>query len=239
MLNPNQPGCPYPEKNLCGAAVAFKLAQGLLATLGWPGSKLRRVTESLLKMVAIATVADVVPLTGENRVIVKHGLDGWAKCAIRGCARCWKWPVSPMARVPSARQVAFQIAPRLNAAGRMDTAKTVIELFLSADPARARELAQQLHDQNAERRQVEAEIREICEQIAGGRTSTAALVYYGEDWHRGVLGISGQDNRRLGLSAGSRAVPVRAGRMLGATEGCASARPALRPRRTKPARMSS
>jgi single-stranded-DNA-specific exonuclease len=89
---------------------------------------------------------------------------------------------------PSARQVAFQIAPRLNAAGRMDTAKTVIELFLSADPARARELAQQLHDQNAERRQVELQIREICAQMPVAE-STAALVYYGEDWHRGVLGI--------------------------------------------------
>jgi single-stranded-DNA-specific exonuclease len=84
--------------------------------------------------------------------------------------------------------VAFQIAPRLNAAGRMDTAKTVIELFLSADPAHARELAQQLHDQNAERREVELRIREICEQIQVSET-TAALVYYGEEWHRGVLGI--------------------------------------------------
>jgi len=90
--------------------------------------------------------------------------------------------------VPNARQVAFQIAPRLNAAGRMDTAKTVIDLFLSSDPARARELAQQLHDQNAERRAVEAQIREICEQMPVA-DSTAALVYYGEDWHRGVLGI--------------------------------------------------
>ncbi|HUA60108.1 MAG TPA: DHHA1 domain-containing protein, partial [Verrucomicrobiae bacterium] len=90
--------------------------------------------------------------------------------------------------VPSARQVAFQIAPRLNAAGRMDTAKTVIDLFLSADPARARELARQLHDQNAERREVEVQIREICEQLPVPE-ATAALVYYGEDWHRGVLGI--------------------------------------------------
>src|ERR1035441_3459644 len=76
VLNPNQHDCRYPEKNLCGAAVAFKLAQGLLATMGWPEGKLQRVTESFLKMVAIATVADVVPLTGENRVMVKHGLAG-------------------------------------------------------------------------------------------------------------------------------------------------------------------
>ena len=76
VLNPNRPDCRYPEKNLCGAGVAFKLAQALLATVGWPAEKQRRVAESLLKLVAIATVADVVPLTGENRVIVKHGLDG-------------------------------------------------------------------------------------------------------------------------------------------------------------------
>jgi len=76
VLNPNQPGCPYPEKNLCGVGVAFKLAQGLLQTLDWPADKLRRILESFLKLVAIGTVADVVPLTGENRIIVKHELAG-------------------------------------------------------------------------------------------------------------------------------------------------------------------
>ena len=70
VLNPNRPDCGYPEKDLCGAAVAFKLAQALLSGMGWPAEKLRRVSESLLKLVAIATVADVVPLTGENRVMV-------------------------------------------------------------------------------------------------------------------------------------------------------------------------
>ncbi len=76
VLNPNRPDCLYVEKNLCGAGVAFKLAQALMASLDWPAEKVRRIAESLLKMAAIATVADVVPLTGENRVIVKHGLDG-------------------------------------------------------------------------------------------------------------------------------------------------------------------
>jgi single-stranded-DNA-specific exonuclease len=188
VLNPNQHDCRYPEKNLCGAAVAFKLAQALLATLGWPDSKLRRVTESFLKMVAIATVADVVPLTGENRVIVKHGLDGLGDVRNPGLRALLDVAGFTDGAVPSARQVAFQIAPRLNAAGRMDTAKTVIDLFLSVDAARARELAQQLHDRNAERRLVEVEIRELCEQIPVA-DATAALVYYGQDWHRGVLGI--------------------------------------------------
>jgi single-stranded-DNA-specific exonuclease len=84
--------------------------------------------------------------------------------------------------------VAFQVAPRINAAGRMDTAQAVIDLFLTADPAHARALAQQLHDQNAERRQVEAGILEACERLPMD-ASNSALVYYSEDWHRGVLGI--------------------------------------------------
>ena len=187
VLNPNRLDCGYPEKNLCGAGVAFKLAQALLATLDWPAGKARRVAESLLKMVAIATVADVVPLVGENRVIVKHGLDGLVNVRNPGL-RALLDVAGYAQAAPSARQVAFQIAPRMNAAGRMDTAKAVVELFLTNDSARARELAKQLHDQNAERQQVEAAIRDTCERIAVDE-SAAALVYYAEDWHRGVLGI--------------------------------------------------
>jgi single-stranded-DNA-specific exonuclease len=188
VLNPNRPDCPYPDKNLCGAGVAFKLAQALLATLPWPPEKARRVCESFLKLVAIATVADVVPLTGENRILVKHGLDGLG--AIRNAGLRALLDVAGFTgnTVPTARQVAFQIAPRLNAAGRMDTAMEAIELFLTGDPARARELAQQLDGQNAERRQVEDEIRDACERQAVDERS-AALIYYDENWHRGVLGI--------------------------------------------------
>jgi len=188
VLNPNQPDCTYPEKNLCGAAVAFKLAHALLSTLGWTDAKLRRVMESFLKMVAIATVADVVPLTGENRIIVKHGLDGLGAVRNPGLRALLDVSGFSDGAIPTSRQIAFQIAPRLNAAGRMDTAQTVIDLFLSSDPARARELARQLHDQNTERQQVEAQIRDLCALIPVD-DSTAALVYYGEDWHRGVLGI--------------------------------------------------
>lgn len=187
VLNPNRPDCPYVEKNLCGAGVAFKLAQALVATLDWPADKVRRIWESLLKMAAIATVADVVPLTGENRVIVKHGLDGLK--SVRNPGLRALLDVGGFAEsAPSARQVAFQIAPRMNAAGRMDTARAVVELFLTKDPERARELAKQLHEQNAERQQVEAEIRETCERMPAD-DAAAALVYYAEDWHRGVLGI--------------------------------------------------
>jgi single-stranded-DNA-specific exonuclease len=188
VLNPNRPDCEYPFKDLCGAGVAFKLVQGLLARQGWPAEKLRRVCESFLKLVAIATVADVVSLTGENRVIVSHGLAGLNQSKNPGLRALLDVAGFTHGTAPSARQVAFQIAPRMNAAGRMDTAKAVVEMFLTSDAARAKELAQQLHDHNAERQQVEAETREICESVAVA-DGAAALVYYGESWHRGVLGI--------------------------------------------------
>jgi single-stranded-DNA-specific exonuclease len=188
VLNPNRRDCRYPEKNLCGAGVAFKLVQGLLGRLGWPPEKLRRVCQSFLKLVAIATVADVVPLTGENRIIVTHGLAGLHQVRNPGLRALLDVAGFEEGVTPSARQVAFQLAPRINAAGRMDTAKAAVEMFLTNDPARARELAQQLHDHNDDRRQVEAETRAICETVAV-EDGAAALVYYGESWHRGVLGI--------------------------------------------------
>jgi single-stranded-DNA-specific exonuclease len=188
VLNPNRPGCPYPEKNLCGAGVAFKVIQALLPNLGWPADRTRRICESLLKLVAMATVADVVPLTGENRSMVKLGLDGLRDVRSPGLRALLDVAGFTGDKVPGAREVAFQIAPRINAAGRMDTAQAVVELFLTPDPARARTLAQQLHDRNSDRQQVEAGIREICEKtVVDG--AACALVYYAEEWHRGVLGI--------------------------------------------------
>lgn len=188
VLNPNRPDCSYPDKNLCGAGVVFKLVQALLARRGWTAEKVRRTTESFLKLAAIATVADVVPLTGENRVIVKHGLSGLHDVRNPGLRALLHVAGCRGGQAPDARQVAFQIAPRLNAAGRMDTARAAVELFLTADAERARSLAQELHVRNAERQQVEASIREACEQTAI-EESAASLVYYDDRWHRGVLGI--------------------------------------------------
>jgi single-stranded-DNA-specific exonuclease len=188
VLNPNRLDCPYLEKNLCGAGVAFKLVQALLARQNWTAQKLQRVSESFLKLVAIATVADVVPLTGENRVIVTHGLAGLGTIRNPGLRALLDVAGFPAGSVPSARQVAFQIAPRINAAGRMDTAQAVVEMFLTGDLEHARELAKQLHDHNTDRQQIEAEVREICESLAVDE-SAAALVYYDEKWHRGVIGI--------------------------------------------------
>lgn len=188
VLNPNRLDCGYAEKNLCGAGVAFKLIQALLPHLGWPVERVRRVSESFLKLAAIATVADVVPLTGENRVLVWHGLRGLGTVRNVGLRALLDVVGFAEGSAPSARQVGFQIGPRINAAGRMDTASAVIELFLTNDAGRAKELAKHLDEQNAERQQIQAEIVATCEQVVVER-GECALVYYGEEWHRGVLGI--------------------------------------------------
>lgn len=192
VLNPNRRDCGYPDKNLCGAGVAFKLVQALLATLGWPAEKLDRVLRSFLKLVAIATVADVVPLVGENRVIVKHGLEGLHRAKNPGLRAILELAGLMNGRAPSAREVAFQVAPRINAAGRMDDAQNAIRLFLTDDPDHARRLASQLHTLNQERRDTEAEIvRLVLEECAGAPVTDdqCVLVFSGVNWHRGVVGI--------------------------------------------------
>ena len=192
VLNPNRPDCDYPEKNLCGVGVAFKLVQALLGQMDWPAAKLRRVLESFLKLVAIGTVADVVPLTGENRIIVKHGLSGLRDLRNPGLRALLDVAGFTGGSVPSATQVAFRIAPRMNAAGRMSTANDVIEMLLTHDADRARVLAERLHTFNAERQKTEADIVETlldeCER-APVDDAQPALVFCAANWHRGVLGI--------------------------------------------------
>jgi single-stranded-DNA-specific exonuclease len=192
VLNPNQAGCPYPEKNLCGAGVTFKLIQALLAKLAWPEAKAKRMLESFLKLVAIATVADVVPLTGENRVIVKTGLSGLDRVANPGLRALLDVAGFNEGKAPSAGQVAFRVAPRINAAGRMANASDVIEMFLTGDADKARDLATQLHDLNQTRQQTEqdivAEVLAMCEQNPI-TVDQFALVFSKEGWHRGVIGI--------------------------------------------------
>jgi single-stranded-DNA-specific exonuclease len=192
VLNPNRRDCAYPDKNLCGAGVAFKLVQALLATLDWPADKLARVLKSFLKLVAIATVADVVPLVGENRVIVKHGLEGLQQARNPGLRALLELSGMLNGRAPSARQVAFQIAPRINAAGRMDDAQNAIRMFLTDDPEDARTLASQLHSLNQDRRDTEAAIVKLVLAECANVPVTddqSALVFSGVNWHRGVVGI--------------------------------------------------
>ena len=192
VLNPKQPACQYPDKDLCGAGVAFKLVQALLGSLGWPGDRLQRMTESFLKMVAIATVADVVPLTGENRVIVKHGLEGLRTVRNPGLRALLDIAGIAAGEAVTANKVAFRIAPRLNAAGRMADANEIVNLLLTDKEAEARSLAERLHNLNRERQEAQSEIvRVILEECLAEpvRDDQPVLVFAGKDWHRGVVGI--------------------------------------------------
>jgi single-stranded-DNA-specific exonuclease len=137
-------------------------------------------------------VADVVPLTGENRVIVKRGLAGLRNVKNPGLRALLEVSGLEHGTSPSARDVAFRIAPRINAAGRMASASDVLELFLTEDETRARALAAQLQDLNHERQQTEADITQaIVEQCCAQPVTDqdAALVFAGEGWHAGVVGI--------------------------------------------------
>ncbi len=192
VLNPNRRDCTYPEKNLCGAGVALKLAEALMSALRWERVRRERLVDSLLKLVAIATVADVVPLTGENRVIVKRGLQGLDRVANPGLRALLDVAGIEAGTAPSARQVAFQIAPRINAAGRMASASDIVELFCTSDAERARAIAGQLDVLNLDRRSTEDGIRQaILEQCLAQPVTDgdAALVFAGDGWHRGVVGI--------------------------------------------------
>ena len=192
VINPNRPDCTYPEKNLCGAGVTFKLVQALLQRLDWPRDRVRRMIESFLKLVAIATVADVVPLTGENRIIVKRGLEGFHTVRNPGLRALLRVAGFQDGDCPSSGQVAFRIAPRINAAGRMANADDVINLFLTSDSELADKLAGQLNDLNKERQDTEAAITaailEECIRIPV-TNENFALVFAGRGWHRGVVGI--------------------------------------------------
>ncbi|HEX4167223.1 MAG TPA: single-stranded-DNA-specific exonuclease RecJ [Bryobacteraceae bacterium] len=192
VLNPNQPGCLYPNKHLCGAGVTFKLVQALLESGEMPETRRTALLDSFLKPVAIATVADIVPLSGENRVIVKRGLSGLRNIRNFGLKALLTVAGFDDGEIPSAHQVAFRLAPRINAAGRMATANSVIELFLTEDAGRARQLAEQLDQLNSERQKTESDIVESvlqsCEEIPVP-ADRAALVFRGENWHLGVLGI--------------------------------------------------
>ena len=192
VLNPNQPGCSYPDKSLCGVGVAFKLAHALLSELGWPQAKLTRLVESLLKLVAIGTIADVVPLIGENRVFAKLGLEGLRDPRNPGLKALLDTAGFSAAKPPSAGSVAFRVAPRINAAGRMDTAREVVELFTTREPARAAAIADKLNRLNTERQQTEeAILREITGRLAEipPPDELPVIVEAGEGWHAGVIGI--------------------------------------------------
>ena len=196
LLNPNQTGCRYPEKSLCGAAIAFKLAQALLIRQDTRLGQTRgrdKVIPSFLKMVAIATVADAVPLRGENRVLAALGIRELHRPAGLGLRALFKAAnLNPASKPITSFDLGFRLGPRINAAGRMDIAAEVVELFTTRDPSRATALAQKLEQLNTERQNTEAEILKLVEaRLAADLTlsQNKMLVLSGEGWHRGIIGI--------------------------------------------------
>ena len=191
VLNPKQANCSYPDKNLCGTGVAFKLVQALLQTHPELSRRAARLLPSFLKLVCIGTIADSVPLVGENRVIARLGLEGLRKPVNPGLKALIEVAGLDGKNI-TATDVGFRLAPRLNAAGRMESAQDVIELFTLADAAGAQQLALKLNRLNSERQKAEQDIlAEIEERFRRQPESFSdyCLVVEGQGWHRGVIGI--------------------------------------------------
>jgi single-stranded-DNA-specific exonuclease len=191
--------CGYPCAELCATAVAYKLAQAVLDACadGAAGEAIAEHARGMLArgaladdldLVALATIADVVPLIGENRTLVRRGLR-----ALAGTSKPGLRALMAVARVDAGkvneRAVAFALAPRLNAAGRLYRADAGLELLLSKDPARAHQIAQELDSANRERRQVELRIRSQAEAQMAEQGQRAAYVLAADGWHPGVIGI--------------------------------------------------
>lgn len=188
VVNPMRADAEVPFRDLAGVGVAFKLVAALFARRDIPDPELYQH----LDLVALGTVADQMPLVGENRILVRAGLRALARTRKPGLrallARCRIDPGRPIA----ADDVSFGIAPRLNSVGRMAAATAGVELLLTDDPARAEALAGHLDEQNAARRRTDREVTEHVERVLAtgfDAESDGAVVVWGDDWHRGVVGI--------------------------------------------------
>lgn len=198
IVNPNQPGCEFLAKNSCGCTVLFYLLSALRARLianqwfaqqGLPVPNLG----DYLDLVALATVADVVPLDTNNRILVAQGLQRMRAEKLRpGLAALLQVAKRPLAHL-RASDLGFALGPRLNAAGRLDDMTLGIECLLAQDPEKARVLAEQLDAINVERRQIEQDMQERADDILRGLTlgqhPPAAIVLFDPGWHQGVIGL--------------------------------------------------
>lgn len=183
VLNPHRTDCSYPEKDLAGVGVAFKLCQAL-----WQ-RQAQRSYEDDLDIAALGTVADLVPLVGENRKIVQRGLRVMTERPCLGI-RALIAAAGLAGKEIGTGQVGFQLAPRLNAAGRLETARRGVELLLSSNAAAAERIAGALNALNTERRDLEQEILSAAQQLLFDITpDVPAIVVAGEDWNAGVIGI--------------------------------------------------
>lgn len=183
VVNPNQPGCEYPDKNLAGVGVAFKLAQAVLRERGHEDK-----IEDFLKITAIGTIADIMQLTGENRAIVALGLRDLPKTTNLGLRALME--VSDCRSEMTSYHIGFRIAPRINAAGRMDVARQVVELLEADDFMVARQFAETLDTRNRERQEMQRRITEMAFLETENITEQNFVVVAGEGWHRGVIGLA-------------------------------------------------
>lgn len=188
VINPKRPDCEYPFDGLAGVGVAFKL---VLATAMELGLSTRECFDQYVELAAVGTVADVVPLLDENRIIVDRGVAALAATKRPGLRALLE--VSGADKRPlSASTIAFTLAPRLNAAGRLSSATTAVELLLETNPERALAIAKELDGENKERQQTEQKIYdEALELIAEDPNAPQkkVLVLAKEGWHQGVIGI--------------------------------------------------
>jgi single-stranded-DNA-specific exonuclease len=187
VLNPKRSDCCYPNKNLAGVGVAFKLVQALLEETGR-----ERYLPSFMKIAAIGTIADIVPLVGENRVIAKFGLQGLSSPKNAGLRALLKMAGLERQGI-SSPDIAFKLAPRINAMGRMAGATAVVELFDAPDMTIAMKLATEIEEQNLKRQKMSSDI--IAEVMSAIETDpevkeSLVAVVAGEGWHRGVIGIA-------------------------------------------------
>jgi single-stranded-DNA-specific exonuclease len=183
VLNPYRAGALYPFRGLCSAALAYKVAQAYQLRYGVVGVPL----ESLLDLVALATVADIVPLHDENRGFVREGLaqlSRGARCGVRALKQ-----VAGVTRDCTAETIAFKLAPRINAAGRLDDAMLGVRLLTTDIPAEAQQLADRLEQLNRERQRIEVEIMADALASLEDRELPPALVLASRHWHLGVIGI--------------------------------------------------
>jgi len=186
VLNPNQAGCEYPDKSLAGVGVAFKLVHALFRENGREAQ-----VPAFMKVVAIGTVADVAKLTGENRTIVAIGLKDLARVSNPGLRALISVAGCGDGKGMTAYDLGFRLGPRINAAGRMDAASAVVELFDTRDSEEARRLANHLDARNEERKTVQQQIIDLAiAELGEDPKDNYVAVIAGKGWHRGVIGIA-------------------------------------------------
>jgi single-stranded-DNA-specific exonuclease len=188
VLNPNRPDCAYPDKGLAGAGVAYKLCQALVRELGGDADALRWH----LDMVALATIADLAPLAGENRVLAHYGLRVLRETRNPGLRALLASAGMETDEPIAAGQVSHVLAPRLNAVGRMGAASRGVRLLLEDDAAAAAHLAEEMEVENRTRQSVDRAMLDQALEMLDGTFDPArdyAVVLSREDWHPGVIGI--------------------------------------------------